>query len=493
MPSSETSTGPELVFGLVGAVGTDLNAVGDRLAATLTTHRYSSELIRLSTLIEAIDPKRPLPAGPLDKYINAHMDAGNRLRKRLGSGDAASLLALGAVRRSRRRRSGGRKPAERHAYILRSLKHPKEVEALRSVYGSRLYVIAAYAPRDVRVKQLAGEIAESYQSSISSDYLDKAQQLAARDEAEEDNPFGQRVRDTFPLADVFVETTDPQELEASLKRFVEGIFGYPFHTPTRDEYGMFHARAAALRSADLSRQVGAAVATPEGDLVSVGCNEVPRAGGGLYWEDSDRDVRDFRIGEDKNQTMKRLATGEILERLKAKKWLAANKASTQVAQLEKLIEGTRIANLIEFNRAVHAEMAALTDAARRGVSVRGCVLYATTFPCHGCAKHIVAAGIRRVVYVEPYPKSLAEELHSDAVAIDPSGEPANLVAFKPFVGVAPTAYMRFFAKRQRKDPRGKASRFDPSSALPVLVDPDPTYVERERGKLKVLSEALEGA
>jgi deoxycytidylate deaminase len=123
--------------------------------------------------------------------------------------------------------------------------------------------------------------------------------------------------------------------------------------------------------------------------------------------------------------MKRLATGEILERLKAKKWLAPNRSSTQVAQFEKLIEGTRITNLIEFNRAVHAEMAALTDAARRGVSVRGCVLHATTFPCHGCAKHIVAAGIRRVVYVEPYPKSLAEELHSDAVAMTQGSERAT--------------------------------------------------------------------
>ncbi|MDN3612645.1 hypothetical protein QWZ16_23945 [Vibrio ostreicida] len=26
------------------------------------------------------------------------------------------------------------------------------------------------------------------------------------------------------------------------------------------------------------------------------------------------------------------------------------------------------------------------------------------FPCHNCAKHIVASGIKRVVYVEPYPK-----------------------------------------------------------------------------------------
>ena len=68
-------------------------------------------------------------------------------------------------------------------------------------------------------------------------------------------------------------------------------------------------------------------------------------------------------------------------------------------------------DLIEFSRTVHAEMAAIVDAARRGVSVQDCNLYTTTFPCHECAKHIVAAGIRRVVYIEPYPKSQALSLH----------------------------------------------------------------------------------
>jgi cytidine deaminase len=64
--------------------------------------------------------------------------------------------------------------------------------------------------------------------------------------------------------------------------------------PTTDEYGMFHARAAALRSAEPGRQVGAAVATEQGDIVSVGVNEVPKAGGGLYWCGDSPDGREFR-------------------------------------------------------------------------------------------------------------------------------------------------------------------------------------------------------
>ena len=67
---------------------------------------------------------------------------------------------------------------------------------------------------------------------------------------------------------------------------------------------------------------------------------------------------------------------------------------------------------------VHAEMEALLSCARSGVSPVGGTLYSTTFPCHNCAKHIVAAGLRRVVYVEPYPKSRAVEFFNRSQARD---------------------------------------------------------------------------
>src|SRR5579871_385409 len=70
-----------------------------------------------------------------------------------------------------------------------------------------------------------------------------------------------------------------------------------------------------------------------------------------------------------------------------------------------VIGGAQLLNVIEYGRCVHAEMAAIVDAARRGVAIAGCTLYTTTFPCHECARHIVAASIRQVVYIDPYPKS----------------------------------------------------------------------------------------
>jgi deoxycytidylate deaminase len=62
--------------------------------------------------------------------------------------------------------------------------------------------------------------------------------------------------------------------------------------------------------------------------------------------------------------------------------------------------------------------------------------------CHNCAKHIVAAGIRRVVYIEAYPKSKAADLHEDSIKIGFSGNGSGnqssgeKVQFESFVGVA---------------------------------------------------------
>lgn len=47
---------------------------------------------------------------------------------------------------------------------------------------------------------------------------------------------------------------------------------------------------------------------------------------------------------------------------------------------------------------VHAEQNAITDAARRGVSVDGASLYCTHFPCINCVKVIVASGVRLIKY-----------------------------------------------------------------------------------------------
>ena len=82
---------------------------------------------------------------------------------------------------------------------------------------------------------------------------------------------------------------------------------------------MFMARAAALRSMDLSRQVGAVV-VDGGEIASSGCNEVPKPGGGVYWDGDVPDLRDYPMGKDFNAVMGRKILREVISVQSAAKW-----------------------------------------------------------------------------------------------------------------------------------------------------------------------------
>jgi dCMP deaminase len=58
-------------------------------------------------------------------------------------------------------------------------------------------------------------------------------------------------------------------------------------------------------------------------------------------------------------------------------------------------------------RTLHAEQNALIQAALHGVSTEGATLYGTCRPCHVCARMIVGAGIRRVVFAGDRPEGWA--------------------------------------------------------------------------------------
>jgi deoxycytidylate deaminase len=88
-------------------------------------------------------------------------------------------------------------------------------------------------------------------------------------------------------------------------------------------------------------------------------------------------------------------------------------------------------------------MEAISACARSGRSVRGTDLYTTTFPCHNCCRHIIGAGIRKVVYIEPYAKSKASILHKDEVSIDHVED--GKLPFLSFLGVGPRRYFDLFS------------------------------------------------
>ena len=136
-------------------------------------------------------------------------------------------------------------------------------------------------------------------------------------------------------------------------------------------------------------------------------------------------------------------------------------------------------------------MDALLSCARAGIPTRRATLYATTFPCHNCAKHIVAAGVSRVVFIEPYPKSKAAEFHKDSIQVGfghRKATPArrDLVRFEPFVGIGPRRFFDLFSARlgsgytlKRKDVAGKKLEWKPEQGRLRLQMLPASYLDLE--------------
>lgn len=438
---------PELVIGLVAAVGTPLELVQTSIRDQLEKRRYTTDVLRLSDYTQSFSLAVGRDRGDEADRIDAAMTRGNEARTKTDRNDILSLAAIADIHNRRGDEAG---PLPRQAFLLRQLKRPEEVQLLRRTYGEGFVLLGVYCRRSERERNLKKQ----------GIHEDRVQDLIARDEHEA-MTGGQALRETYHLADLFIEAGDDIEAaKQGLARMLDLLFGLGLFTPTRAEYGMFHAHAASLRSAQLGRQVGAALLSPEGDLISVGTNEVPKSGGGLYWEGDSLDSRDHQRGQDSSDQARVDILVEVLD-IVDPEWSDAPPEERQRLLSDRLkrLRSTRIASLTEFGRAVHAEAEAIVSAARRGVSTAGSELYCTTFPCHVCAKHIVAAGMTTVTYIEPYPKSRALDLHEDSISLE--DEEKNKVVFRPFVGVAPRAFERLFSMRdadgsriERKDDAG---------------------------------------
>lgn len=112
-----------------------------------------------------------------------------------------------------------------------------------------------------------------------------------------------------------------------------------------DEYFMGVAQLSGHRSKDPNTQVGCCIVSVDNKILSMGYNGFPRGC-------SDEDFPWDREGEELDQT--------------------------------------------KYAYVTHAEMNAILN--YRGGSVEGAILYVSLFPCNECAKAIIQAGIKRVVY-----------------------------------------------------------------------------------------------
>ncbi len=72
--------------------------------------------------------------------------------------------------------------------------------------------------------------------------------------------------------------------------------------------------------------------------------------------------------------------------------------------------GVKVGERHELCRGLHAEQNVIIQAAVFGISIEGAILYCTNAPCSVCAKMLVNAGIKEIVYENGYPDELAKEI-----------------------------------------------------------------------------------
>lgn len=292
-----------------------------------------------------------------------------------------------------------------------------------------------------------------------------------------------------------VDASKPSLVNKQIDRFVELIFGNTFHTPYKEESGMFHAYASSLRSSSLSRQVGSAILDKYGNIISTGTNDVPKAGGGIYDAEDEHDQREFKHGHDSNQLEKFNMLKDVFLRLKESRWLSKEQQEKNIDELANTaletqnLKNMKFMGITEYGREVHAEMDALTSVAGRTESIKGCVMYCTTFPCHICAKHIVSSGIDKLVFIEPYPKSHADTLFGDSISVGDK-EP-DKVHFKPYFGISPRRYTDLFRMNERKDTKtGKKREWRAPQSVPRFWE-SRIFSDAETVKIKRLLERME--
>lgn len=112
---------PELIFGLVGPIGVDLEAVTDELGEALRAVGYDSQVFRVTDLMREVNIGLPLDATGYVESFQQRIAYANKVRTQLGRNDALAILAISAIRQFREATGG-------------SVEHPPQPDLVVSLF-----------------------------------------------------------------------------------------------------------------------------------------------------------------------------------------------------------------------------------------------------------------------------------------------------------------------------------------------------------------------
>lgn len=472
----ENTLTEELIFAICSPIGSLKEKVIEKISERLKTeYRYEEvKVIKMSKFIDEFTLPEDssfgdVPSGSevFQQYFKK-INKGNDIRKlhkneRLAE-HAVKMIHLERVKTTKELKNLEGNPTatdhgtRRVCYIIDSIKTKEELFLFRNIYSENFYAISVFSPLEDRKLNLLDKGFKRNEIEIIIEADDKQK-----------DKFGQNVRDAFVEGDLFIRVSKEniKETGRKINRFLHLIFETSIITPTIEEIAMYNAKAAAGSSACLSRQVGACIIDKENNFLSIGWNDVPKFGGNLYTSDSRLDERCFHREFCSNDREKDNVVDNIVETILNDDKLKHFGSVPDIKDLLKdnIRNNTKVKDLIEFSRSVHAEMHAIIQSTlTSGSRVIGGKLFCTTYPCHNCARHIIAAGIEQVIYIEPYVKSLCITLHGDAMTENENSK--DRVKILIFDGISPNKYLAFFTNFAERKKGGKLTRKDLKSAKP---------------------------
>jgi len=423
----------KIIIGLVGSFGSGCTTTSIFLEKVKKFHRFC-----LSDSIKKLAKQRIPGFNKMDveERRKTLQDIGDELRLK----DLAAL-ARPVIEEIKKIKTGD--------IVIDSIRNPAEIEAFQKAFDN-FYVFGIDAEADIRWSRLK----HIYKHKAKFDRDDE------RDTGEDQPKYGQRVKECIEMADILLNNEESfnkkgkQDFKA-IDSYAQKVSDYLGLVASEgksrqvnfDELFMHYACSIAVRSQCSKRKVGAIIVHErsltrpirnpkrnkiefkefkENYPIAAGCNNVPLGASPCKIDEKDKCYRDF-IKKDFYKNF-------VFCRNCGKKLTAASLVCSGC----KFNNGELPGKLLDLCRAVHAEEAAILQAAKLGgISLEGAKLYSSAFPCMLCCKKIIGAGIKSVVYLDPYPMegSLALKMFRDCG-----------IGVRKFEGVTSAAFYKIFQK-----------------------------------------------
>lgn len=337
----------------------------------------------------------------------------------------------------------------KHHFVIESFRNPYEVEYFRYRYYE-FYLFSIYTDKEER-KSSRGIFSES-RDLRDSGSSKKAHEI-----------YKQDVTRCVYLSDISINNDGSlNQLYEKLLRYYAIILNPGCITPSAHEMFMSQAYSLSLKSSCISRQVGAIIIGKNGYVVGAGWNDAGEGQVGCGYRQA-QDIKNLSnevlvTNPETEKVFRRLLLrdkemhepfcykDEYSKFLIHKKLAAFTK--NKLAEVSELGDETKTTierwlkdeikiKRLEYCRALHAEENALLQSAKiGGVGVKEGTIYTTSFPCELCAKKIYQAGIIEVIYTEPYPDSISQNvIFKDGI---------KRVKLTQFEGVKSHSYFRLY-------------------------------------------------